>query len=460
MNANRHVAAVAALLVSSAATAASTVDYPALGAVTIERPAGTPRYFAVFLSGDGGWNKGVVDMARHLTDEGVLVAGVDVRSIARRAAGSGEACTSLASSLEGLAHHVEQQSGLLDYLSPVLVGYSSGATAAYAALAQAPAGTFRGALSLGFCPDLPWSKPLCRGEGLEHSASEHGYVYAPSSHLQDRWIALQGEQDQVCAAAQTRAFVARVPHAKVVSLPSVGHGYAIERHWLPQFREAFHEIADAAPVATATADAGVAGLPLVELPATTPGNDTFAIMLSGDGGWAGLDRSVAAVLNARGVPVVGWDSLRYFWHGRTPDEAATDLDLAIRHYAHAWHESRVLLVGYSQGADVLPFMVNRLPDATRAMVAGSALVGVSPEAYFRFSFTHWIGTPSGGLPVAPEVARGRLGRLVCVYGADDRASACPRFEAPGLRRIELPGGHHFDGDYAKVAQAVLSGLPS
>ncbi len=199
-------------------------------------------------------------------------------------------------------------------------------------------------------------------------------------------------------------------------------------------------------------------MPLVESPAGRASQDTFAIMLSGDGGWAGLDKAVAAEINARGLPVVGWDSLRYFWNGRTPDECARDLARVIEHYANAWQKSRVLLVGYSQGADVLPFMVNRLPDATRARIAGGALIAVSPEAFFKFSVSHWITTPTGGLPVVPEVDRGRMGRFVCIFGAEDTESACRKFGADRMRRVELPGGHHFDGDYAGVAAAVLTGL--
>jgi type IV secretory pathway VirJ component len=204
--------------------------------------------------------------------------------------------------------------------------------------------------------------------------------------------------------------------------------------------------------------AGVEDLPLVELPAKQSSRDSFAIMLSGDGGWARLDRQVAAELNAQGIAVVGWDSLRYFWHARTPEEAARDLDRTIRYYAQAWHESRVLLVGYSQGADVLPFMVNRLPEATRRRVAGTALIAVGAKAFFEFSVSHWIYTPSGGVPVLPEIEQGRLGRLVCVYGSDEKDCPCRTLEVEGLQRIELPGGHHFDGDYERVARAVLDGL--
>jgi len=59
-----------------------------------------------------------------------------------------------------------QQSFWRAYQRPLLVGYSSGATLVYAALAAAPPEAFAGAISLGFCPDLEIHKPLCHGRAL------------------------------------------------------------------------------------------------------------------------------------------------------------------------------------------------------------------------------------------------------------------------------------------------------
>jgi len=204
----------------------------------------------------------------------------------------------------------------------------------------------------------------------------------------------------------------------------------------------------------------VSELPLVDVPTRAEGGDLFAIVLSGDGGWAGIDKAVAGELSSRGVPVVGWDSLRYFWDARTPEGAAQDLERVIRYYARAWGKSRVLLVGYSQGADTLPFMINRLSAGARRRVAGTALIAVGAEAFFEFHLSHWIGTPSGGRPVAPEIEDGHLGPVLCLYGSGDDDSLCREFRHPGLRAVALPGGHHFDGDYAVVAKAVVSGLIS
>src|SRR5205807_10541820 len=44
----------------------------------------------------------------------------------------------------------------------------------YAALAQAPAGTFTGGLSLSFCVDLDLKKPLCKAANLDYTPRSDG----------------------------------------------------------------------------------------------------------------------------------------------------------------------------------------------------------------------------------------------------------------------------------------------
>jgi type IV secretory pathway VirJ component len=116
------------------------------------------------------------------------------------------------------------------------------------------------------------------------------------------------------------------------------------------------------------------------------------VLLTGDGGWAGLDQDVAAGLAARGVPVVALNSLRYFWKARDPDGAARDLERVIRAYGAMWKRSEILLLGYSSGADVLPFLYNRLDADTRHDVRGVALLGLGANASFQFHVTDWIPT--------------------------------------------------------------------
>jgi type IV secretory pathway VirJ component len=209
----------------------------------------------------------------------------------------------------------------------------------------------------------------------------------------------------------------------------------------------------APPPATVAKDA-VKDLPLVEVPATGgETGDLAAVFLSGDGGWAALDKAVSRKLAAGGLPVLGLDSLKYFWKRREPEAAAADLARASRYALEVWGKKRLVLIGYSFGADVLPALVNRLPEDVRARISALVLLGLSDTATFEIHITSWIGgKPKNGQPVAPEIAKLHVPRIVCVYGEEEKGSYCPSVK--GATLIELKGGHHFDRDYDGIARRL------
>jgi type IV secretory pathway VirJ component len=462
--------AAGATLAAAAATHAApqTFNYGRFGAVSIYRGAGAPRDVVLFLSGDGGWNLGVISMAQRLAERGAIVAGIDIRHYLAQLEKSSEECVSPATDLENLSRYLEARLHIKNYLQPTLVGYSSGATLVYATLAQAPEGLFKGALSIGFCPDLDLKTPLCTGSGIEASPRHDakgvlkGVDFLPATQLSGKWISLQGELDQVCPAPATQKFIAAVPGGEIVMLLKVGHGYSVEKNWVPQFEAAYDRITSAASAAGASELAApVADLPLTLVPAASKAKSPwFGVFLSGDGGWVGLDRGVSAELAKHDIPIVGWDSLKYFWSPRTPQGAARDLDRVLRHYAELWGKSRVLLIGYSQGADTLPFMVNRLPKATHDMVGYTALLGISDNALFEFHIGNWLGNPGGGKPTAPELEHWSGAPYLCLYGEDDRDSACAEVTGKDGVAVKMSGGHHFGGGYADIAGEILNRLPA
>ncbi len=469
----RRFLGVAAVLLAVAprfAAAEATLEFGRFGTVTLYREEAQPAQVALFVSGDGGWNKGVVDMARELAATGALVVGIDIVHYEKQLASSTEPCLYPAADFEALSQYVQKKLGFPAYRLPVLVGYSSGATLVYAVLAQGPPNTFQGAISLGFCPDFPRTRPFCKGSGLawKPGAKGKGVDFLPAATLPAPWIALQGAIDQVCDPPATASFVRSVPRGEIVMLPRVGHGFAVPRNWMPQFKEAFAHITRgeavpgepvtpaAAPPAPAP-ESDVRDLPLVEVPAKGAATDTLAVIVSGDGGWAGIDREIGTVIAGRGVPVVGLNSLQYFWTRKTPEIAAADLVRILRHYLAAWHKERVVLVGYSRGAEVLPFMADRLPGDLRARVRLVALLGATGSVEFEFHVGDWLGGSGGKnqLPVKPEVEKLAGLKVLCVYGDEERDSLCPSLAAGSVTDLALKGAHHFGGDYAPIAEAIL-----
>jgi type IV secretory pathway VirJ component len=225
------------------------------------------------------------------------------------------------------------------------------------------------------------------------------------------------------------------------------------------FPAAITQLAVAASARATSSPSDLGDLPISEVPAKGSEHaDTFGVLLSGDGGWAGIDQAVSARLAEHGVPVVGIDSLRYFWTERTPEATAADLDRVIERYQTVWNRPRVLLIGYSQGADVLPFLLNRLSPKTRSAIVSTVALSLSTTATFEFHLSNWVGTP-GDRPTLPEVQRLAPGTLSCVYGRDDPDALCRQLDPAAFRSFELPGDHHFDGDYDRVAGIILDLLP-
>lgn len=437
-------------------------SFGSFGRVALYRPLGTPRSVVLFVSGDGGWNQGVVDMAKRLKALGAAVAGVDMRTLQKNLEASSRKCVYPAGDFEELSRAVQLRLKLPRYERPILVGYSSGATLVYGLIASAPPETFAGAISLGFCPDLEVSKPLCAQRGLTMTPRKKGtgFDLGVASSLAVPWFVLQGEIDQVCEAGATRAFVAQIPKATLFSLPHVGHGFSVTKNWDPQFVSAYNALVKPEITAMPDKDPGAPdlGLVVVEGAAGTP-SDTLAVLLTGDGGWADIDKGIAGALAARGVPVLGWSSLDYYWSPRTPEGAARDLDAVIRHYLIAKKKSRVLLVGFSFGADVLPFLVSRLAADLRPKVSGVALVGLSSQAQFEFHLSGWLGGHGDpNFPTVPEIAKLKGTPVVCLQGEDDDDSACRDIKSGISRTVVLPGGHHMGGDYDRVGAIIMESV--
>ena len=114
------------------------------GDVRLYHRAPHPSRVVLFVSGDGGWNAGVVDMARALADMDALVVGINILVYLEKLESSDEKCSYPAADFELLSKAVQQKLGFPEYVTPSLLGYSSGATLVYAVLVQAPPGTFRG----------------------------------------------------------------------------------------------------------------------------------------------------------------------------------------------------------------------------------------------------------------------------------------------------------------------------
>ncbi len=444
----------------------SSVRLPFVGTAVTYMPAGAPENAVIFLSGDGGWNLGVVGMARRAARTlDAVVAGVSYPRLQKAALSEKLPCWCPACDLEEIGKALEKQTGFAQYKPPILVGYSSGASLVYAALASSPTETFAGGVSLGFCPDLDNVPPLCRHADWKpvYEAQHRRIDLPPVPEIPRPWAVLQGTVDQVCHAKETEKFVQPMRGATLSRLPGVGHGYSNEARWGAAFDAGLLQIASAASALDAeSAEASRAARPAVgadamkvdlqelDLPLEihlVEHPRAYLLFISGDGGWSKLDKTITEHLATAKVAMVGLNTLKYFWSEKPPDVAAADLRRILVRVRRAGVP--VFSGGYSFGAEVMPFLAGR-PEFLDPGFAGMILVAPGPFASWEVSPLDWIRRKEKATPhkvLAQVQALGPL-PVLCMAGQDDDESVCPSLQGQAARDVFiLGGGHHFNGDY-------------
>jgi type IV secretory pathway VirJ component len=203
-------------------------------------------------------------------------------------------------------------------------------------------------------------------------------------------------------------------------------------------------------------DPGLADLPLIEMP-VRGGHGALAVLLTGDGGWAAGDKGMADELTKSGIPVIGFVSPSYLQVPRNPFGVSRDLDRLLGHYLEAWHCDRVLIIGYSRGADLVPFMVSRLPSTLRTRIDVVTMIGLSEEASFQYRPTDLFaaGLRFNDYPIEPEVRSLKGMRLICVSGERERGSLCPALDSAMIRIATHPGGHRLSREAGERVAAMI-----
>ena len=155
--------------------------------------------------------------------------------------------------------------------------------------------------------------------------------------------------------------------------------------------------------------------------------------------------------------MVGVDTRSYLMKARTPDEVSADMARVIRHFTTQLNVQRVAIVGYSRGADLAPFIVNRLPGALRSELALVALLAPEERASFQFHWADLLSETSkpSDPPILPELERLRGTPVLCVYGKDEKESLCRLADTSAVHVDKRAGRHHFDGAYDAVAAEIL-----
>ena len=176
------------------------------GKVTLYRESPRPLHLVLFVSGDGGWNQGVVDMAKALASLDAVVAGIDITHYLRELRISPEACF-----LSCFRFRIAQQ------IDPEEIRFSDLRTAdpcrlllrgdpGLFGLGAGSSEHFSGCYQFGVLSRPPSDQASMPGQwiGMDPRAPRSGVQLSFLPQSPGPWIAFQGTIDQVCNANRRR----------------------------------------------------------------------------------------------------------------------------------------------------------------------------------------------------------------------------------------------------------------
>ncbi|WP_194269408.1 AcvB/VirJ family lysyl-phosphatidylglycerol hydrolase [Tritonibacter litoralis] len=373
--------------------------------------------------GQQGWDHEVEQRAQRLSEMHTLVIGVTATGTLRQS----DACEQFASELARIAETEQKNQNALAR-TPVLVGLQDGAALAISAA---------------------WAAPD-RFKGLVTQAAPNRNGFCDTTHT----------------PSSTKAPVRWLDIALPNTSPAQGLAGVTVVDPTDNPRKAFYQsyLRLAGTDSSFDIDTG-AGADLRDLPLTVHENqnvaaqDVYAIFLSGDGGWAKFDEEISDRLADHGIPVVGISSLRYMWREKTPEQIAADFERIDAHFRRKFGRTKVMLLGFSLGANTVPFAARHLSQNMRERLLGVGLIAPETHTGFEIVVGGWLGQRTGAIEVAPAIqslsAHLPPERILCLHGRKETVSACPVAQVPGMQRVVFDGGHHMGNDHDGVARQLV-----
>ena len=199
-------------------------------------------------------------------------------------------------------------------------------------------------------------------------------------------------------------------------------------------------------------------LPLKEWSSNAP-NKPLIFYISGDGGMNKFSTALCEKLHDKGFDVVAMNARSYFWDKKTPEKTGEDVNNFLKQKLKGRKNQQVVIIGYSFGADVVPFILNRLSKDIDDKVLVSYLLASSGSTDFEIHLADLFGSGSKrSMDVVSEINKLTDEKVVILSASDDKTLDVSKISLKRFTREVLPGGHHFDGDVDEIAKVIVADM--
>jgi type IV secretory pathway VirJ component len=205
---------------------------------------------------------------------------------------------------------------------------------------------------------------------------------------------------------------------------------------------------------------GISNLPVLAKAAAAGSTAPLILYITGDGGMKKFSANIIEAFHQKNYPVVALNALKYFWNKKTPLQAANDVANLIKYYQLQWDNNHgIVLIGYSLGADVMPFIYNRLAPAITNDIRQIVLLSPSRFTDMEVHVSDMLGKSSSkGMNVPAEINKIIEKPLLLIFGAEEKDFNFSEITIQHYRKLILPGGHTYDEDANGVTGKILAAL--
>jgi len=110
------------------------------------------------------------------------------------------------------------------------------------------------------------------------------------------------------------------------------------------------------------------------------------------------------------------------------------------------------------GAEVLPFIIDKLPDNLKRKIKKTILLSPDEKADFEIHFTNMIGLGSfeNTFNVVDELKKiSNMVPVRLITGAEEDSSLPARLSETSVRFATVPGDHHYNNDSRAIFDALF-----
>jgi type IV secretory pathway VirJ component len=177
--------------------------------------------------------------------------------------------------------------------------------------------------------------------------------------------------------------------------------------------------------------------------------------ISGDGGWNSFDKKLANEYETNRMPYIALNSFRYFWSKKSPDQFVKDIVPVLYKYLKEWNKKEIVMIGYSFGAETMPFLITRLPNDLKEKVKLIILITPSKTSDFEIHINDMLMLDGKyDYDVVAEIGKISVPQIFCFFGTNEATIFPTSHQQKNLKVFLVKGGHGFSDSKAVITQVL------